>query len=111
MLLGDTEEYPWMFEAGGMNKLAIHADGIGPWHPMVVDRSSTKGNIKLTGLVEQAHAAGMQIHPYTYRRDSGQIPDYADSFGDMLEIHYFQAEVDGLFTDFPDLAVEFLRSK
>ena len=30
---------------------------------------------------------------------------------DLLEIHYFRANVDGVFTDFPDRTVEFLRSR
>lgn len=111
MLLGDDDSYPWMFEDGGMDKLAEMADGVGPSHTLVVARESTKGDIKVTGLVAAAHAAGMQVHPYTYRKDKGQVPPYADSYDDLLEIHFFNANIDGVFTDFPDLAVEFLRSK
>lgn len=111
MLLGDTESYPWMFEPGGMAKLAQTADGVGPSYTMVVSRDSTPGNIRITDLVSNAHAAGMQVHPYTYRKDSGQIPAYARDFDQLLDIHFFQADVDGIFTDFTDLAVEFLRSK
>jgi glycerophosphoryl diester phosphodiesterase len=111
MLLGDTEAYPWMFEADGMTKLAQYANGVGPSHSMVVASSSTAGNIEVTNLVRKAHAAGMQVHPYTYRKDSGQIPAYARDFSQLLDIHLFQAGVDGVFTDFTDLAVEFLRSK
>ena len=111
MLLGDTEDYPWMFQQGGMARLAQYADGVGPSHSMVVSSDSTAGNIKVTDLVSQAHAAGMQVHPYTYRKDSGQIPAYAKDFNHMLDIHLYQADVDGVFTDFTDLAVEFLRSR
>ena len=110
-LLGDPDAYPWMFEAGGMTKLATMADGIGPSHGLVIERSSTADNIKVTNLVADAHAAGMEVHPYTYRSDPGQVPDYAGSFEELLELHYFTAEVDGLFTDFPDKAVNFLRSR
>lgn len=111
MLLGDTDTYPWMFEEGGMGKLAEMADGIGPAHPMVVDRESSKNDIKVTGLVAAAHSAGMQVHPYTYRKDKGQVPQYASSFDDLLKIHFYGADVDGVFTDFPDLAVDFLKSQ
>lgn len=111
MLIGDPEDYPWMFREDGMSKLAYSADGIGPSHGLVIDRSSTKGDIKITPLVERAHAAGLEVHPYTYRSDPGQVPEYADSFDELLELHYFGAEVDGLFTDFPDKVVEFLRNR
>ncbi|MDA0687702.1 MAG: glycerophosphodiester phosphodiesterase family protein, partial [Proteobacteria bacterium] len=67
--------------------------------------------LKITPLVQRAHAAGMEVHPYTYRVDPGQVPAYANSFEEMLQQHYFEADVDGLFTDFPDRAVQFLNSR
>lgn len=109
-LIGGDSAYPWMFEEDGMNKLAEFADGVGPEKGLVVSRSSTANNLVVTPLVERAHAAGMQVHPYTYRLDPGQVPDYADDFEDLLRIHYFEADVDGLFTDFPDRALKFLES-
>ena len=111
MLIGDPDEYPWMFRPDGMSKLATSADGIGPSHGLVIERESTKDDIRITPLVERAHAAGLEVHPYTYRSDPGQVPEYVDSFDGLLELHYFGAEVDGVFTDFPDKAVEFLRNR
>ena len=108
-LIGDPRAYPWMFEADGMEKLAGFADGVGPSNNLVVGRDSTSSELNITPLVERAHAAGMQVHPYTYRLDPGQVPQYADDFEDLLRIHYFEADVDGVFTDFPDRAVNFLR--
>lgn len=110
-LIGSAESYPWMFEAGGMSRLAELADGIGPSYNLIIDRSSTKGQLIDTGLVEQAHDAGLVVHPYTFRADTGMVPGYADDFEDLLNIHYFAAGVDGLFTDFPDRAVRFLESR
>ncbi len=110
-LLGDPDAYPWIFEAGGMNILAEHAHGIGPAHPLIIDPASTPDAPRISQLVERAHAAGLAVHPYTFRADPGQLPGYAENFADLLEKHYFTANVDGLFTDFPDLAVQFLRSR
>lgn len=110
-LVGSEDSYPWMFEANGMEKLASFADGIGPEKSLVIDRASTKSNIIITELVARAHAAGMQVHPYTFRLDPGQVPQYAESFEEMLELYYFDADIDGAFTDFPDRVVDFLKSK
>lgn len=110
-LLGSASSYPWMFEEGGMHRLAQLADGIGPSYNLIIDRASTAGNIIDTGLVEQAHDAGLVLHPYTFRADPGLVPGYARDFEELLEIHYFQAGVDGVFTDFPDRAVRFLQSR
>jgi glycerophosphoryl diester phosphodiesterase len=110
-LIDSDASYPWMFEADGMDTLSHFADGIGPEKGMVISQDSSKANMIISALVEQAHAAGMQVHPYTYRLDPGQVPQYADSFEDLLRLHYFEANVDGIFTDFPDRAVNFLKSR
>ncbi|MBM88710.1 MAG: glycerophosphodiester phosphodiesterase [Gammaproteobacteria bacterium] len=109
-LVGSESSYPWMFEPSGMDILAELADGIGPEKGLVISRLSTENNLQITRLVERAHSAGLQVHPYTYRLDPGQVPGYAKSFEDLLYKHYFEADVDGLFTDFPDRAVKFLES-
>ncbi|MEC7582144.1 MAG: glycerophosphodiester phosphodiesterase, partial [Pseudomonadota bacterium] len=111
MLIGNRSDYPWMLESDGMSKLAYSADGIGPSYNLVVDRASEVGDIRVTELVTQAHGAGLAVHPYTFRADPGAVPDYAGSFEELLDIHYFQADVDGLFTDFPDRVVQFLQSR
>lgn len=103
--------YDWMFEPGAMAKIAKYADGVGPWYPMVVEESSTPGNIKTTIMVKEAHANGLVVHPYTFRQDAGKVPPYAKNLTDMLDIFYNTADVDGVFTDFPDVAVEFLRNQ
>ena len=110
-LLSSADTYPWMFADGGMQRLAELADGIGPSYSLIIDRASTAGNIIDSGLVEQAHDAGLAVHPYTFRADPGLVPDYAEDFEQLLELFYFEAGVDGLFTDFPDRAVRFLQSR
>ncbi len=102
-------DYDWMLAPGGMARIADYAEAIGPWLPMVVGEDSSPGHLQLTALVADAHRAGLAVHPYTLRRD--QLPGYARDFNDLLDIFYRQAGVDGLFTDFPDLAVAYLRAR
>jgi glycerophosphoryl diester phosphodiesterase len=61
----------------------------------------------MSSLVEDAHRHGLAVHPYTLRADA--LPDYAADFEVLLDLVVHRAGVDGLFTDFPDLAVEFIR--
>lgn len=109
-LLSGEEGSEWMLSADGMREIARYAAGVGPEKSMIVDRDSLAGAVKISDLVKHAHANGMQVHPYTFRLDPGQVPAYAQSFEHMLEIFYFDADVDGVFTDFPDRAVQFLES-
>ena len=61
-----------------------------------------------TTLVSDAHRLGLKVHPYTFRAD--QLGEFT-SFEEMLEILLIEANVDGVFTDFPDLVVNFLNNK
>ena len=56
-----------------------------------------------TGFIEEAHAAGLLVHPWTFRDD-----DPAEGFnhiGIELEV-YYRYGVDGVFSDFTDTAFE-----
>ena len=101
--------YEWIFEKGAMEKIAKYADGIGPWKPMLVSDKSTKDNIIFTDMVVAAKKQGLIIHPYTFRKEADRIPAYARDFEDMLDIFLYQVGVDGIFTDYPDLAVKFIE--
>jgi glycerophosphoryl diester phosphodiesterase len=108
-LMGTEEQYHWMLSADGMQKVAAYADGIGPSALLLIDRESTVSTFKGTKLVEFAHAADLQVHPYTFRRERDQMPPFAKDYEDFLHIFFEQVGVDGVFTDFPDLTVNFLE--
>jgi glycerophosphoryl diester phosphodiesterase len=110
-LMGDESAYSWMLAPGGMRELAKYADGIGPEKGMIISPDSTPDNIIISSLVRDAHEAGLQVHPYTFRADPGQVPGYARDFDHLLELFYFEVGVDGLFTDFTDKAVQFLNNR
>jgi glycerophosphoryl diester phosphodiesterase len=111
-LMGDDEDdYGWMLRPGGMQELAKFADGIGPEKGMIISADSTANNIIISTLVADAHEAGLQIHPYTFRADTGQVPAYARDFDHLLELFLVNAGVDGVFTDFPDRAANFVNSQ
>lgn len=110
-LMGNDPEYDWMLSPGGMRELSRYADGIGPEKGMIISPESTRNRLVISPLVREAHQAGMEVHPYTFRLDPGHVPEYADSFEHMLELFFFEANVDGLFTDFPDRAVDYLNNR
>ncbi len=110
MLLDGGDENAWMQTEDGVKQIAQYADGLGPEKGMIIDRESPRGAPRISGLVGFAHAAGLQVHPYTFRLDAGHVPPFAESFEDMLKQYYIDAGVDGVFTDFPDRAVAYLNS-
>ena len=56
-------------------------------------------------LVGAAHAAGLAVHPYTFRREPRYLPEGDPDLPAELRRHY-EMGVDGVFTDNPDVAVQ-----
>ena len=110
-LLGTSPRFESILNEVGMVRVSVYAVGIGPSIDLLVEPDSDPSDLRVSNLVEWAHAAGLQVHPYTFRRDAGQIPQYATDFEDLLRIFLDQLGVDGVFTDFPDLAVRFIESE
>lgn len=111
-LIGDNSwdeaatDYDWLCSEPGLAEVARIADAIGPWVNKLYAPGPAGGPPRSTGLVEQAHSAGLLVHPYTFRVD-----DLAPGFGSFAAmVRYFCTDlaVDGLFTDFPDRVRELL---
>lgn len=84
------------------------ADGIGATKTLLIPVKEGRTQPPTT-LVADAHAAGLFVHVWTLRRDPMFLP--ASYNGDAAaEVREFAAlGIDGLFTDFPDVAVNALR--
>ena len=94
-------------EAKQLAHFATYADGVGPWYKQILDKKVDE-NWQFTPLVSDAHKLGLKVHPYTFRADS---LDEFTTFEEMMETLLIDANVDGAFTDFPDLIVNFLKEK
>lgn len=103
-------DFNWMFQPGGMAKVAEYADGIGPSKTFLIDsKKSTRDHIVLTPMITEAHKAGMVVHPFTFRAEANRILPPAKDFDDMVSIYVNEVGVDGLFSDFTDRAVKIVH--
>lgn len=82
----------------GIKEIAAYADGIGP------DKSLVEKNPQ---LVTWAHENQLKVHPYTVRADS--LPGGFATVDAEFDALFRECGVDGLFTDFPDLAIAYLK--
>jgi glycerophosphoryl diester phosphodiesterase len=103
--------YANMSNASGLKRVAEYADVVAVQKNMVISEG-TDGTLTPTALVEHAHAAGLQVHAWTFRAENMFLPvifrrgsDLA-GHGDMAaEVRsHVEAGVDGLFCDHPDVA-------
>ena len=102
----DTD-YAYLLTAEGLAELKNTVDGIGPWLNQLYTLEDIDGCPVSTGVVRSAHDQGLAVHPYTFRVDA--LPDGFDSFDSLLDFFADDLKVDGLFTDFPDLAQQRLQ--
>ena len=107
-LLGTQPVVQALLTPDGMKTVASYADGIGPAMQLIVAPASVAGKLQITDLVRRAHEPGLVVHPYTFRRDL--LPALCGDYDDLLEIFLDDIGVDGVFTDFPDLTVEYIES-
>jgi glycerophosphoryl diester phosphodiesterase len=105
--LDSTTDHKWLQTRAGLAEVAKVADGIGPSLGMVV-RGKDGGALQISDLVKDAHALGLEVHPYTFRVDA--LPVWAGSFDELLRAFLVEAGVDGIFTDHPDKGVAFVRA-
>jgi glycerophosphoryl diester phosphodiesterase len=109
---GCNVDVEWMLKPGAMAEIAEYADAIGPHYSMLVKGMSLALQAVPNHMVREAHQSGLEVHPFTFRKEQGEMPVYAGgSFDKFLDIFYNRIGVDGLFTDFPDLAVQFLKER
>ncbi len=94
-------------ETKQLEHFASYADGIGPWYKQILS-DKIDGKFTFTSLVTDAHQLGLKVHPYTFRAD--QLAEFA-TFSEMMQTLLIDANVDGAFTDFPDLVVAFINEK
>lgn len=103
-----TADYEWLKSAKGLDEIATYAVGIGPWINQIVTGRDADGSLRTTTLVADAHARGLLVHPFTFRADA--MPPAFTDFDAMLHTFFVEIGVDGVFTDFPDRAVQVLES-
>jgi glycerophosphoryl diester phosphodiesterase len=99
--------YASMASAQGLKQIAAYADGVGPNKAMIIPRSALGFLREPTGFVKDAHAAGLKVHPWTFRREnfflptnhkSGLNPAAAGDLAAEMQV-FIDTGIDGLFTD------------
>ncbi len=123
---GSTRTYGDLLTAEGLTEVAQYAEGIGPWKRLIVPSETVDANgdgeaddlngdglisdadsilQAPTTLIDDAHEAGLLVHPYTFRSEDYFLA--TDYKGDpQLEYEqFYNLGVDGVFSDNPDIAV------
>ena len=128
--LSEDTTYRDLDSAGMLQVISdLYAEGAGPWKNNVILREpleepvdgngdgeaevTTQLTGEITSFVEDAHAAGLQVHPYTHRNEEQFLTLDADGNFQTPEEEieqYLEVGFDGFFTDFPATGVAVVDS-
>lgn len=107
----DPRTYGDLAKPAGLADVAGYAQGIGPATTLIVPLTAS-GTLGTPGtLVTDAHAAGLKVHPYTFRAENQFLPNEFDRGTDPAALGNLAAQIevflklgiDGFFTDHPFL--------
>ena len=112
----DPRTYDDLTTPEALAEIATYADAIGPNKSLVVGRRTGHWLTGETGLVDAAHAVGLQVHIWTMRDENNFLPadfrlgtDKAAPGDALAEYRVFiDAGVDGFFADDTRIAREAL---
>jgi len=102
----DGTDHNALCTPAAITELATIVDGIGPAIERVVTWSAA-GQRHVTDLVKLAHAAKLVVHPFTIRID--EPPKNCPSADELHAALFRGAGIDGVFTDFTDVTVAWLK--
>jgi len=113
VVAGGTQRYADMTTPTGLREVAGYADAIGPNTRAVMPLGPDGHLMPPTSLVRDAHAAGLEVHPWTFRPEQqfmardfwrGDDPAVRNEAGSIAEIRaYLDTGIDAFFTDDPAL--------
>jgi glycerophosphoryl diester phosphodiesterase len=109
----DPRPYADYLTPAGLRELAAVVNGIGPDKLQIIPRNPDGSLGTPTDLVAQAHAAGLALHPYTFRAENNFLPTNLRVgtdpgwYGRAIDeqVTYLRTGIDGLFTDQADIGV------
>lgn len=111
---GTTITYGDMATVEGLREVATYAHAVGPDKSYIIPRDENDRLGAPTTFVADAHAAGLKVHPYTFRSENVFLPaEFRSEDSSVAAIGDFEGEmkafynagVDGVFSDQPDISV------
>ena len=107
----DPRTYADLITPAGLREIATYAQAIGPYKLLIIPRTPDGKLGEPTSLVQDAHAQGLLLHPWTFRAENQFLPANLQQgtdptvHGDLAAelLPYLRAGIDGFFTDNADL--------
>ncbi|MEA5531870.1 glycerophosphodiester phosphodiesterase [Dolichospermum sp. UHCC 0684] len=101
----DPLTYADLLTQKGLREIAEYAQAIGVHKNLLIPRDNYGKLLSPTSLIIDAHAANLQVHAWTFRNEDFFLPlDLQGNPQKEYEI-FFSLGIDGVFSDYPDIAL------
>ena len=124
-VVGRAGTFGDLLTPAGLAEVRTYADGIGPWKPYLISAACLKVEagkcvdangdglvneadrklLPASAVIADAHAQGLLVHPYTFRSEQRRLASNYKGNPVNEYLAFYEAGVDGLFSDFADSAV------
>ena len=126
VVAGDPRTYADLLAPAGLAEIKTYADAVAPWKRYIVSVAGVDANhdgqpddvngdgvvddadrnlLPPTSVVRDAHAAGLQVHTWTFRNERRYLGRQYGENPSKEYVQFFCLGVDAVFSDFPDTAV------
>ncbi|TWD79360.1 glycerophosphoryl diester phosphodiesterase [Kribbella amoyensis] len=106
---GDGRTFADLIEPAGLREISTYAQVLAPHKDLVIPRRADGSLGTPTGLVEQAHRAGLAVQVWTFRAERLFLPAGLDLAAELD--HFTALGIEGIFADQPDIAVAAVARK
>ncbi|MTJ51742.1 glycerophosphodiester phosphodiesterase [Anabaena sp. UHCC 0253] len=107
----DPRTYTDLLSQQGLREIAEYAQVIGVNKNLLIPQDINGKLLSSTSLIIDAHVANLQVHLWTFRNEDVFLPLDLKGNPDREYEMFFSLGIDGLFSDYPDMAVNIRNSR
>ncbi|MTJ07754.1 glycerophosphodiester phosphodiesterase [Anabaena sp. UHCC 0204] len=107
----DPRTYTDLLNQQGLREIAEYAQAIGVNKNLLIPQDINGKLLSSTSLIIDAHVANLQVHLWTFRNEDVFLPLDLKGNPDREYEMFFSLGIDGLFSDYPDMAVNIRNSR
>lgn len=107
MLIDDKSVHKYLLTEEGVKEAAKYASIYAPWFTHLALPAEDGKSYSVAPCLQWARDAGMRVHTWTHRTDK-LAPGFASEEA-MFETMFKEMQLDGLFSDFPDHPIAYLK--
>lgn len=107
MLIDDKAVHKWLLTEEGVKEVSKYASIYAPWFTHLALPTEDGKSYTVAPCLKWARDAGMSVHTWTHRTDS-LAPGFASEDA-MFATMFKEMKLDGLFSDFPDHPIAWLK--